>query len=84
MINPLNNCESRMEINLEYRPALHKLSKNYHLKEVLGKGVEGTVLKATDTNTGRDVAIKHIKIEHIRFYSLKKIIRELHIMRELS
>jgi serine/threonine protein kinase len=50
----------------------------------LGKGSFGTVLKARNRNTGLKVAIKLIKNIDKSPYSLRKLIREIILLRKLS
>jgi len=70
--------------SLTNRKALHELSKSYELMEVIGRGVEGSVLRAAEIKTGKNVAIKHIKLDQMHPYIIKKLIREVQIQRELS
>ena len=63
--------------------ALDILSEKYELKEKIGSGAEGQVFRALD-NSGKDVAVKYIKVDSLNIYEVKKLIREIHILRELS
>jgi serine/threonine protein kinase len=54
------------------------------LLEELGRGSFGIVMKAKDRNTGKKVAIKLINHIDKSVYSLRKLIREIVLLRELS
>jgi mitogen-activated protein kinase 1/3 len=60
------------------------IKKNYKLLEELGKGSFGTVVKAKNRQTGAKVAIKLIKDINKSSYSLRKLLREIIILRKLS
>ena len=51
---------------------------------MLGKGAFGTVMKAKDLSTGQHVAIKCIKDIQKDPYMLRKVLREVIILRKLS
>ena len=65
------------KLSVGSRQALLLLSMKYELKEVIGKGVEGSVLKAEEIKTGKNVAVKHIKLNKVHYYVLKKLVREI-------
>lgn len=52
--------------------------------EELGKGSFGTVIKAKHRETGQKVAIKLMKDVNKSSYSLRKLLREIIILRKLS
>ena len=60
------------------------IKKNYKLLEELGKGSFGTVIKAKHRETGQKVAIKMIKEIDKSTYALRKLLREIIILRKLS
>jgi len=60
------------------------LSRRYQLLSKLGAGAEGSVYLAYDQALSRKVAIKHVLYDHTNYYQVKKLFRELYLLRELS
>ena len=58
--------------------------KTYDILDTLGKGAYGTVVKAIHKPTGKIYAIKLIDSIQKDTYMLRKVIRELFVMRKLS
>ena len=73
-----------MENNLNDSDGLSKLSKKYELSHKLGAGAQGTVFKAKVIASGKFVAIKHVKVRTSQPYMIKKLVREIQILKELS
>ena len=61
-----------------------ELQSTYEIIESLGKGAYGTVVKAKSLKTGQVVAIKLIQDIQKDAYMMRKVIRELFILRKLS
>jgi serine/threonine protein kinase len=57
------------------------IKKKYKLIEGLGKGSFGVVMKAYERSTGKKVAIKLIKDIDINAYALRKLVREVDLLR---
>ena len=64
--------------------ANHYIKKNYKLIEELGKGSFGVVYKGKHRITGQKVAIKLIKNINTSSYMLRKILREITLLRKLT
>lgn len=56
----------------------------YQLNRVLGKGSYGEVGEATDSKTGRKVAIKRMQSIFDEITDAKRVYREMHILRHLD
>tara|TARA_B110000285_G_scaffold111603_1_gene126630 strand:+ start:55 stop:231 length:177 start_codon:yes stop_codon:yes gene_type:complete len=55
--------------------------KDFKLREVMGKGSYGTVIKATLRETKKSIAIKKIKCSFKDIDKMKYILREISILR---
>jgi serine/threonine protein kinase len=62
----------------------NELKDDYTIKDVIGKGAFGTVVKAVSLKTGQTVAIKLMTNIQKDAYILRKVLRELIILRKLS
>ena len=67
------------------------LPSDYKVLKILGKGAHGVVAQARKVSTGRDVAIKDIKLclessydDDNNFYRWKSVYRELSLLRQLK
>ena len=60
------------------------MNNKYQILDIMGVGAFGTVVKATKKSSGETVAIKLIKQIQKDSYMLRKVIRELCILRKLS
>ena len=60
------------------------MNNKYQILDIMGVGAFGTVVKATQKSSGETVAIKLIKQIQKDSYMLRKVIRELCILRKLS
>ena len=58
--------------------------KDFKLREVMGKGSYGTVIKATLRETKKSIAIKKIKCSFKDIDKMKYILREISILRQFS
>lgn len=56
----------------------------YKLKDYLGEGTFGSVRRAIDTITGREVAVKQIRLMSKGRYLPKAVFRELEALKQLS
>ena len=61
-----------------------QIAERYSLGEKLGSGGMGEVFRGTDTQTGRAVAIKHLKPEIATEEGIERFIREAEILRGLD
>ena len=61
-----------------------EVRKRYKLLECIGKGTFGRVVKATDRDSGKKVAIKQIKLDFQNKYYLRCLKREILNLRKLS
>lgn len=75
-----NSLNKKKEMKL-YPKYGFKVSPNYTIKEVIGKGSYGTVAAAVETSYGAQVAIKKVTNIFTRDILLKRAIRELKFMR---
>ena len=57
------------------------VAEHYQVLKAKGQGAFGTVVKAKHRRTGKDVAIKLIQYDASNYYFLKKILREMSILR---
>lgn len=60
------------------------MTSKYTLKENIGKGTFGEVQKARCLKTGKKVAIKLLKINFSNQYEVRKLTREIEILKHLS
>ena len=60
------------------------LSDTYNIKCMLGTGTFGTVVKAQNRHTGQMVAIKCIENSLNDVYQVKKVLREIIILRKFN
>lgn len=73
------------EQNTHKLPAVwNYVNKDYDIKDIIGKGSYGLVVKAEDRKTKKMYAIKHIDEVFITSYHSKKVTREVLIMAYLS
>lgn len=63
--------------------ALKSIKKDYKIKENLGHGAYGIVYGCKHRQTKQEVAVKVIEVQH-ESYFLKKLLREIIILRKLS
>jgi serine/threonine protein kinase len=56
----------------------------YEFNKVMGRGVEGEVFRAKDILTNQMVAVKRIDIFEQSTASLKHVLREVQILRNLT
>lgn len=61
-----------------------QISDKYKLQKLLGQGSFGTVYRAKNRQTGKKVAIKLITDISLSVYSMRKLVREVIILRKLS
>ena len=79
------DSKSREISSLEPLPKVWKQLKNdYKLKEVIGVGGYGQVVRAVHKQSKRVVAIKFMDKIFENDYRAKQLIREIQIMRKLS
>jgi len=57
------------------------ISDEYTCKKVIGEGASGRVVLALDNKTGERVAIKEIHFDNSSYYQVKKIVREIAILK---
>jgi len=57
------------------------IKTEYKIYKVLGTGSFGTVVEAKQVSTGKTVAIKMISCSFEDLYNLKKVLREISILR---
>ena len=60
------------------------VQKDFELKQIIGSGSFGTVVKATHRKSGSVYAIKHIAGAFADQYSTKTILREITILKQFS
>lgn len=72
------NSKKEMKLYPKYG---FKVSQNYTIKEIIGKGSYGTVAAAIETSYGAQVAIKKVTNIFTRDILMKRAIRELKFMR---
>ncbi len=60
------------------------LKNRFEILKFKGQGSFGTVAAARDRGTGQKVAIKMVSLDTEDYYPLKKLLREITIMRQLS
>lgn len=60
------------------------VQKTYKISKFLGQGTFGTVMKCKHRVTKEVVAIKHITNLFDNYYTFKKVMREIQIMKEIS
>ena len=78
--SPKKKAKGEIVLGKEWK----NVTKYYTLIEHLGEGSYGKVVKAKHNKTGLVVAIKHMKIKWEHDYEIKKIVREIQMLRQLT